>query len=57
MRGRPLLHTSYESDQALLNTTAKRVMFGILLLILVSIPFRVVPGLKFLGQEDWLTQK
>jgi len=54
MRGRPLLHTSYEADQALLNTTAKRVMLGIFLLILVSIPFQIVPGLKFLGEDDWL---
>jgi len=54
MRGRPLLYTSYEADQALLNTTAKRVMLGIFFLVLISIPFRVIPGLAFLGQDDWL---
>jgi branched-chain amino acid transport system permease protein len=54
MRGRPLLYTTYESDQALLNTTAKKVMLGVFLLVVVSLPFQLVPGLKFLGQEDWL---
>jgi len=49
-----LLYTSYEADQALLNTTTKRVMLGLFFLVLISIPFQVVPGLKFLGQEDWL---
>lgn len=54
MRGRPLLHTSYQADQALLNTTTKKVMLGLFILVLVSIPFQVVPGLKFLGENDWL---
>ncbi len=54
MRGRPLLHTSYEADQALLNTTAKRVMIGIFFLLVISIPFQIIPGLKFLGEDDWL---
>ena len=54
MRGRPLLYTSYEADQAILNTTTKKVMLGLFLLVLVSIPFQVIPGLRFLGQEDWL---
>jgi len=54
MRGRPLLHTTYESDQALLNTTTKKVMLGVFLLVFVSLPFQLIPGLKFLGQEDWL---
>jgi len=54
VRGRPLLHTSYEADQAILNTTTKKVMLGLFLVILVSIPFQVIPGLRFLGQEDWL---
>ena len=54
MRGRPLLHTTYESDQALLNTTTKKVLLGVFLLVLVSLPFQLIPGLKFLGQEDWL---
>ncbi|MGH8952323.1 MAG: branched-chain amino acid ABC transporter permease [Acidimicrobiia bacterium] len=54
MRGRPLLYTTYEADQAILNTTTKKVMVGLFLLILVSIPFQVIPGLRFLGQDDWL---
>jgi branched-chain amino acid transport system permease protein len=54
MRGRPLLHTTYESDQGLLNTTTKKVMLGIFLLAFISLPFQLIPGLKFLGQEDWL---
>ncbi|HSO49842.1 MAG TPA: branched-chain amino acid ABC transporter permease, partial [Acidimicrobiia bacterium] len=54
MRGRPLLYTSYEADQALLNTTAKRVMLVVFFLVLVSIPFQVIPGLGFLGEDDWL---
>ena len=54
MRGRPLLYTSYEADQALLNTTAKKVMLGLFLVLLATIPFQLVPGFKFLGQDDWL---
>lgn len=54
MRGRPLLHTTYESDQALLNTTTKKVMLGIFLVVLATIPFQLIPGLRFLGQDDWL---
>lgn len=54
MRGRPLLYTSYEADQALMNTGTKKVTLGILLILLVLIPFQVVPGLKFLGEPDWL---
>ncbi len=54
MRGRPLLHTTYEGDQAIFDTTTKKVMAGLLMLVLVSIPFQVVPGLGFLGEDDWL---
>jgi len=54
MRGRPLLHTSYESDQALLDTTTKKVMTGLLLVFLILVPMAVVPGFKFLAQTDWL---
>ena len=54
MRGRPLLYTSYEADQALLNTNVKRVMLAVFFLVLFSIPFQVIPGLKFLGEDDWL---
>jgi branched-chain amino acid transport system permease protein len=54
MRGRPLLYTAYESDQAILNTTAKKVVAGMSLLVLALIPFGVIPGLSFLGESDWL---
>ncbi|MGC2240947.1 MAG: hypothetical protein WA726_08920, partial [Acidimicrobiia bacterium] len=54
MRGRPLLHTTYEGDQAIFDTTTKKVMAGLLLIAMISIPFQVVPGLKFLGEDDWL---
>jgi branched-chain amino acid transport system permease protein len=49
-----MLYTSYQADQALLNTTTKRVMLALFFLVLVSIPFQVIPGLGFLGQDDWL---
>ncbi|MCH8984468.1 MAG: branched-chain amino acid ABC transporter permease [Acidobacteria bacterium] len=54
MRGRPLLYTSYESDQAIFNTMAKKVFAGLGLLVLVLLPFNVVPGLGFLAAGDWL---
>ena len=54
MRGRPLLYTSYEADQAILNTTTKKVMVLISLGVLLLIPFQVVPGLDFLGEGAWL---
>lgn len=54
MRGRPLLHTSYESDQALLNTGAKKVMFGLFMLVLVLLPFGVIPGLKWAASNSWM---
>ncbi len=54
MRGRPLLHTSYETDQALLNTGTKKVMTGLFILVLILIPFQIIPGLKFMAAPDWL---
>lgn len=39
LSGRPLLHTSYGSDMALLNTRAKRVSVGLLLLTGLVLPF------------------
>lgn len=38
-RGRPELHTGYASDQALLNSPAKRWSVGVLLLVAVLSPF------------------
>jgi branched-chain amino acid transport system permease protein len=54
MRGRPLLHTSYESDQALMNTGTKRVMLGLFLVVLALVPLAIIPGIGFLAQSDWL---
>lgn len=63
MRGRPLLYTSYEADQAILNTTTKKVVMGLLLIFLVAVPFFAVgsigtegnlPGPDFLASGDWL---
>ncbi len=67
MRGRPLLFTEYENDQALLNTTTKRVMMFIFLAFLVLLPFTggggpgndrlfefQIPFLGFLAANDWL---
>jgi len=39
MKGRPLLHTSYASDMALLNTRAKRVAAGVVLGVALVLPF------------------
>ncbi len=61
MRGRPLLHTSYEDDQALMNTTTKRVVLGLFILFLLYIPVQadeglpdLIPAFDFLGNNDWL---
>src|SRR4029453_11991578 len=48
-RGRPELFTSYERDQAPLNTPAKRVWFGLLLAGLLLFPFSVTAELTALG--------
>ncbi|HET9289499.1 MAG TPA: branched-chain amino acid ABC transporter permease, partial [Actinomycetes bacterium] len=49
MRGRPELFTSYERDQAPLNTPAKRVWLGLLLAGLLLFPFSVTAELTALG--------
>ena len=67
MRGRPLLYTSYEADQAMLNTTTKKVVTFLFFVFLLAIPlFRVgsigggddpmghLPGPDFLADGDWL---
>ncbi len=63
MRGRPLLYTSYEADQAILNTGIKKVMMGLFLLFLVTAPLFAIgsigeegslPGPAFLASGDWL---
>lgn len=53
MRGRPLLFTSYEQDQALLNTTTKKVSASLFFLILVLAPFGWIPFFGFLEDSDW----
>jgi branched-chain amino acid transport system permease protein len=54
MRGRPLLYTSYEADQALMNTGTKRVMLGLFFGFLAVVPLGIIPGVGFLAQSDWL---
>lgn len=55
MRGRPLLYTDYASEQALLPTMTKRVMLVVLLVLAVLVPLQAIPGLRFLGDNDWLS--
>lgn len=54
MRGRPLLYTSYQADQAIFNTTTKKVLALVALAVLLLIPFGFIPGLRFLAESDWL---
>ncbi|MFP3883473.1 MAG: branched-chain amino acid ABC transporter permease [Actinomycetota bacterium] len=63
MRGRPLLYTSYEEDQAILNTWTKKVLMTLFLVFLVAIPFfgagtigeeGSLPGPGFLASGEWL---
>lgn len=49
-----MLYTSYQEDQAILNTTTKKVLMGLFLLLLISLPFGLVPGFRFLAATDWL---
>ena len=67
MRGRPMLYTSYEADQAMVNTTTKKGAVLLFMAFLIAIPlFREgsiggvdspigsLPGPDFLAQGDWL---
>ncbi len=67
MRGRPLLYTSYESDQSILNTTTKKVLLFGFLGLLVFLPFSggaesssdrlfdfSLPFVGFLSSNDYL---
>lgn len=47
-RGRPTLYTDYASDQALLNTPAKRWWTGVLIVIALVAPFLVASDLTYL---------
>jgi branched-chain amino acid transport system permease protein len=48
VKGRPELFTSYESDQALLNTQARRWWFAALLAVLLVLPFSLTAELTAL---------
>lgn len=54
MRGRPLLYTSYEEDQAILPSTTRKVALTVLLVLAMSLPLKLIPGLRWLGENDWL---
>jgi branched-chain amino acid transport system permease protein len=54
MRGRPMLYTRYEADQALMNTGTKKLVLGLFLAVLVLVPLGVIPGIDFLAQNEWL---
>ncbi len=54
MRGRPNLYTSYEDEQRILPTMTQRVAMAAFLLAMVTIPFSVIPGMRFLGTPGWL---
>jgi branched-chain amino acid transport system permease protein len=54
MRGRPLLYTSYETDQALLNTGTKKLLFFLFVVVLLLLPLGIIPGLGFLAADDWM---
>ena len=54
MRGRPLLYTSYEADQSLLNTGTKKILFFLFVVLLLLLPLGVIPGLTFLAANDWM---
>jgi branched-chain amino acid transport system permease protein len=54
MRGRPNLYVSYDSEQSLLPTWTQRSAAGVFVLLLVLLPLQVIPGIRFLGDDDWM---
>ena len=56
MRGRPLLHTSYARDQALMPTVTKKTVLGVFLALASLAPFASHIPLypDFLGDNDWM---
>ena len=55
MLGRPNLYTSYEAETSILPTWTQRVAIGLLLLLALLLPFGLIPGLGFLGDDaSWL---
>jgi branched-chain amino acid transport system permease protein len=56
VRGRPRLYVSYDEEQSLLPTWTQKIGVAVLVVFLVIlIPLQVVPGLRFLGDSDWMT--
>ena len=49
-----MLYTRYEADQALMNTGTKKVMLALFFVFLALVPLAVIPGFRFLAQNDWL---
>ena len=56
MRGRPLLHTSYAADQALMPTVTRKVTLGVFIVLALLAPFaaRIPLYPDFLGDNDWM---
>ena len=54
MRGRPLLFTTYQADAAILPTTTKKVLMFLLMALAITLPLQLVPGFRWLGQNEWL---
>lgn len=56
MRGRPLLHTTYAQDQAMMPTATKKTVLGLFLALAALAPFASHIPLypDFLGDNDWM---
>jgi branched-chain amino acid transport system permease protein len=54
MRGRPLLFTTYQADAAIFPTTTKKVLMFLLMALAITLPLQIVPGFRWLGQNEWL---
>ena len=54
MRNRPRLFVSYASEMSLLPTWTQKIAALVFLGVLVLLPFGIIPGLGFLGDNDWL---
>ncbi|MDE0169186.1 MAG: branched-chain amino acid ABC transporter permease [bacterium] len=56
MRGRPLLHTSYARDQAMMPTATKKAVLAVFLGLAALAPFasRIPLYPDFLGDNDWM---
>jgi branched-chain amino acid transport system permease protein len=54
MRGRPLLFTRYEEEMSILPSITQRVTMALFLLVALTLPLQLVPGLRWLGENRWL---